>query len=88
MIRYWQKLCPRSIWIKVSIAYQRKRKSRNQKIKVPKAFTDCSKRTDDVYENLKDFNPTKKSKVLIVFDNMIADMEGHEKLSAIVTELF
>ena len=43
---------------------------------------------NDVYENLSDVNPTKKRRVLIVFDDMIADMESNEKLSPIVTELF
>ena len=36
----------------------------------PKAFTDYSKAID-VYENLEDYNPTKKRSVLIVFDDMI-----------------
>ena len=36
---------------------------------------------DDVYQNLEDDNPTKKRKVLIVFDYMIADMEAIEKYS-------
>ena len=44
--------------------------------------------TDDVYENLKNYNPTKKRKVLIVFDDTIKDMESNKKLSPIVTELF
>ena len=43
---------------------------------------------DDVYENLEEYNPTKKRRVLIVFDNMIADMESNKKLSPKVTELF
>ena len=43
---------------------------------------------DDVYENLEDYNPTKKRRVLIVFDDMIADMESNKKLSPKVTELF
>ena len=43
---------------------------------------------DDFYENLEDYNPTKKSKVLIVFDDMIPVMEANKKLSLIVTELF
>ena len=43
----------------------------------------------DVYENLEDYNPKKKKKrVLIVFDDMIADMKSNKKLSPIVTELF
>ena len=43
---------------------------------------------DDVYENLEDYNPRKKRRVLIVVDDMIADMETNKKLSPIVTELF
>ena len=38
--------------------------------------------------DLEDYNPEKKRRVLIVFDDMIADMESNKKLSAIVTELF
>ena len=37
---------------------------------------------------MEDYNPTKKRKVLIVFDDMIADMDSNEKLSPFVTELF
>ena len=39
-------------------------------------------------ENLEDYNPTKKRKELVVFDDMIADMEPNKKLSPIVNELF
>ena len=42
----------------------------------------------DVYKNIKDYNPTKKRKILIVFDDMIADMIINNKLNPIVTELF
>ena len=45
----------------------------------PKAFVDYSQMIDDVYENLEDCNPTKKRGVLIVFDDMIADMESNKK---------
>ena len=38
---------------------------------------------DDVYENLEDYN--RRRKVLIVLDNMIADMESNKKLSPVVT---
>ena len=47
-----------------------------------------SQRFDDVYENLKDHHPRKKRKVLIVFDNIIADIKANEKLSPLRTELF
>ena len=42
----------------------------------------------DVYKNIEDYNPIKKRKVLIVFDDMIADMINNNKLNTIVTELF
>ena len=43
---------------------------------------------DDIYENLEDYNAAKKRRVLLVFDDMIADMVSNEKLSPKVTELF
>ena len=51
-----------------------------------KAFIDYSQTIDD--ENLENYNPTKKKKVLIVFDDIIADVEANKKLISIVTELF
>ena len=42
----------------------------------------------DVHKNIDDYNPRKKRKVLIVFDDMIADMINNNKLDSIVTELF
>ena len=59
-----------------------------ENLKNPKAFIDYSQIIDDVYENLEDHNPTKKRRVLIVFDDMITKVESNEKLSPIVTELF
>ena len=43
---------------------------------------------DDIYKNNEEYNPDKKSKILILFDDMIADMLSNKKLSKIVTELF
>ena len=40
----------------------------------------------DVYKNIEDYNPINKRKVLIVFDDMIADMINNNKLNPIVTE--
>ena len=42
----------------------------------------------DVYENIEEYNTRKKCKVLIVFDDMIADMVSNKKLNSVVTELF
>ena len=58
-----------------------------ENLKNPKALIYYSRTIDDVYENLEDYTPTKKRKVLIVFDDMIADMGSNKKLSPNVTEL-
>ena len=43
---------------------------------------------DDIYENIEENNPNKKSKVLIAFDDMIAEMHSNKNLIPVVTELF
>ena len=43
---------------------------------------------DDIYENIEENNPNKKSKVLIAFDDMIAEMLSNKNLIPVVTELF
>ena len=53
-----------------------------------KAFLEYSNDMQDVYKNIKDYNPRKNRKILIVFDDMIADMINNKKLNPIVTELF
>ena len=47
-----------------------------EKIENLKVFNDYSQTSDDDCENLEDYNPAKKRKVLIVFDDMIADIES------------
>ena len=42
---------------------------------------------DDIYQNIEEYNPNTKCKLLIVFDDMIADMVSNEKLNPLVTEL-
>ena len=42
----------------------------------------------DVYKNIYEYNVDKESKILTVFDDMIADMINNKKLNSIVTELF
>ena len=43
---------------------------------------------DDVYENINDYNPSKKRKKLFVFDDMIADIMTNRRFQAIIKELF
>ena len=45
---------------------------------------------DDVYEEIDDYNPSKNRKILLVFDDMIADImtKKKKKIQAIIKELF
>ena len=51
----------------------------------PKAFIDYSNDMEDVYKNIDEYNIDKERKILIVFDDMIADMINNKKLNSIVT---
>ena len=53
-----------------------------------KAFIEYSNDMRNVYKNIDHYNPDKEKKILIVFDDMIADMIQNKKLNSIVTELF
>ena len=54
----------------------------------PKAFLEYSSDMQDIYKNIEDYNPIKKRSILIIFDDMIADMINNNELNPIVTELF
>ena len=42
----------------------------------------------DIYKNIEEQNPNEKRKILIIFDDMIADMLNNKKYNPVVTELF
>ena len=54
----------------------------------PKAFIEYSNYMQDVYKNIDEYNTDRERKVLIAFDDMIADMINNKKINLIVTELF
>ena len=54
----------------------------------PNAFIECSNTMNDVYENINDYNPSRKRKLLIVFEDMIADIMTNKKFQSIIKELF
>ena len=67
------------------------KKSEDAGIKIldnPNAFIKYSNTMDDVYKNIDDYNPRRKRKILIVFDDMIADIMTNEKIHAITKKLF
>ena len=48
----------------------------------PNAFIECSNTMDDVYENIHDYNSSRKRKILIAFGNMIGDITTNKKISS------
>ena len=54
----------------------------------PKAFIEYSQCMGDVYNNINDYNPNKKRKLLIVFDGMIADIMSNKEFQTRIKELF
>ena len=54
----------------------------------PRAYIEYSNDMRDVYKNIGDYNPDPENKILMVFDDMIADIIHNKKLDSIVTELF
>ena len=53
-----------------------------------KAFIEYSNDMDDIYKNIEKYNPNKKRKILIVFDDAIADILSNKELIPVVTEFF
>ena len=53
-----------------------------------KAFIEYSNDIQDVYKTIEEDNIDKKRKILIVFDDMIADMINNKKVNSVVTDLF
>ena len=54
----------------------------------PEAFTEYSNDMRNVNKNIDYYNPDKENNILIVFDDMIADMIQNKKLYLIITDLF
>ena len=54
----------------------------------PHTFIEYSNDMNDVLEDINNYNKNRDKKVLIIFDNMIADIMRSEKFKAIVKELF
>ena len=52
------------------------------------AFIECSNTTDDVYENIDDYNSSRQRKILIEFHDMIADIMTNKKFQVIIKEPF
>ena len=58
--------------------------ARTKHLNNPNVFIECPNTMDDVYEKIDDYNPSRKRKILIFFDEMMA----YEKFQAIIKDLF
>ena len=54
----------------------------------PTAFIEYSNDLNDVFTNIGDYNKQRKQKLLIIFDDMIADIMSSKNFKAIIKELF
>ena len=54
----------------------------------PHAFIEYSNDMNDVLENINNYNKNRDKKILIIFDDMIADIMRSEKFKAIVKQIF
>ena len=54
----------------------------------PSPFIEYSSTIDDFYNNIDDYNPKRKRKILIVFDDMIAGIMTNKRFQATIKELF
>ena len=52
------------------------------------AFIECSNTVEYVYGNIDDYKPSRKRKILIVFDDMIAGIMTNKTFEVIMKELF
>ena len=57
-------------------------------LKDPHAFIEYSDDMDDVLDDINNYNKNRDKKVLIVFDDMIADIEYNKNFKRIIKELF
>ena len=77
------------IIVKISGFDKKTLRCRNNKhLNDPKEFVEHSITLDNIYNNIDHYNPTRKGKILIVFDDMIADTMTNKKFQAIIKKLF
>ena len=58
---------------KYEVLIKKREKARIKHLNHSEAFIECSNTKNDVYENIDDYDPSRKIKILIVLDDMIDD---------------
>ena len=73
---------------KYQLLIKKRENARIKNLDDPSSLTEYSNTMNDVYNKIDDYNPKRKRKILIVFDDMIADIMNNKKFQAIIKELF
>ena len=73
---------------KYEFLVNKREQARINNLNDPHAFIEYSDDMNDVYENINNHNKNRDEKVLIVFDDMIADIEYNKNFKQIIKELF
>ena len=69
---------------KYKILIEKRENARIKHLNDPNAFIECSYMMDDVYESINDYNSSRKRKILIIFDDMIADSMTNKTFQSII----
>ena len=72
---------------KYEFVIKKREDARTKHLKDPNAFIQRSNTMDDVYENIDEYNPSRKRKILLVFSDMTADIMTNKNSQAIIEEL-
>ena len=73
---------------KYEFLIKKRKDARVKHLNDPNTFIEYSNTMDDVSENIYDYNLSRKRKVLIVFDDMVADIMTNKIFQAIIKESF
>ena len=69
---------------KYKILIKKRKDAEIKHLNDPNAFIECSNTMDDVYENINNYNSSRKRKILIIFDDMIADITANKEFQSII----
>ena len=81
-------MCKRHTRSKIRILINKTEQAGIKNVDDSKAFIEYSDDMDDVLDDINNYNKNGDKKVLIAFDDMIADIEYNKKFKKIIKELF
>ena len=68
------------MWSKYKLLIKKRESTDLKYLNDSRALIEYSSDMDDIYSNIEEYNPNKKRKILIVFEDMIADMLSYKNV--------